>query len=99
LTGTGLKTVDLDLAAFGGGGDSSADTVTVSGSARKDTVEVTRSGAQTVVSGLAAQTRIANSEPTLDTLRVETGAGNDAVTVAPDVADLIQTIVDLGADE
>jgi hypothetical protein len=38
------------------------------------------------------------SEPT-DALEIKTLGGNDDVTVAPDVADLINTVVDLGADE
>lgn len=44
-------------------------------------------------------TRIAGSEPGVDLLRVSTLGGDDDVTVAPDVADLIATAVDLGADE
>ena len=49
--------------------------------------------------GLAAQTRIVGSEATNDTLRINTLAGNDDVKVAPDVTNLIKTIVDLAADE
>jgi Ca2+-binding RTX toxin-like protein len=98
LTGTALKTADIDLAAFGGGGDASADTVIANGSDRRDRVQVTRSGAQVLTSGLAAQTRIVGSEPT-DTLRVNTLAGDDDVTVAPDVSELISPVVDLGADD
>ena len=62
-------------------------------------VRVTRSGAQVLTTGLAAQTRIAGSEAANDTLVVDTLAGNDEVDVAPDVADLIRTSVDLRADE
>jgi hypothetical protein len=51
------------------------------------------------VAGLAATTNIVGSEPTLDLLRVQTLAGDDDVTVAPDVSDLIASSVDLGADE
>ena len=60
---------------------------------------VTQTGAQVTVAGFAAETHIIGSEPTLDTLRVETLAGDDDVTVAPDVADVIATLVDLGTDE
>ena len=49
--------------------------------------------------GLGRETRIAGSEPALDTLLVQTLGGNDDVTVAPDVSDLINPVVDLGGDE
>jgi hypothetical protein len=71
----------------------------VNGTEKRDVVQVTRSGAQVAVAGLAAQTRIVGSEPAGDTLRIQTLGGNDDVSVAPDVADLIATLVDLGADE
>jgi RTX calcium-binding nonapeptide repeat (4 copies) len=98
LTGTALKTADVDFAAFDGGGDASPDTVIATGTDRRDRVQVTRSGAQVLATGLAAQTRIVGSEPA-DTLRVNTLAGDDDVTVAPDVSDLISPVVDLGADD
>ena len=99
LTGTALKTVDVDLAAFDGSGDGVSDTVTESGTDRRDRVKVTRNDTQVLTSGLPALTRIAGSEPGVDLLRVATLGGDDDVTVAPDVADLIATAVDLGADE
>jgi hypothetical protein len=52
-----------------------------------------------LVTGLKADTRIVGSEPAGDTLRIQTLDGNDDVTVAPDVIDLIMSVVDLGADE
>jgi hypothetical protein len=52
-----------------------------------------------LTTGLPAQTRISGSEVANDRLFVNTLAGNDDVTVAPDVADLITPIIDLGADE
>ena len=99
LAGTGVKTVDVDLSAIGGSGDGQPDTVTVNGTTRRDVVDVTRSAAQVIVAGLAAETRITGSEPALDTLRVQTLDGNDDVTVAPDVKDVITPVVELGADE
>ena len=83
----------------GAGGDGAADTVVVNGTDRRDVVQVTRDGGQVSVSGLRAQTQIVGSEPALDQLLVNTLAGNDDVTVAPDVGDLIATTVDLGTDE
>jgi predicted ester cyclase len=99
LGGTDVDSVDVDLSASLGGGDGAADTVVVNGTARRDVVNVTRNDGQVVVDGLAAVTRIVGSEPALDTLSVSTLEGDDDVTVAPDVADLIATAVDLGSDE
>lgn len=99
LTGTDLKTADINLAGGEGAGDGAADTVITTGTTGADTVRVTRSGARALTTGLAAQTRIAGSEAANDTLVVNTLAGNDEVNVAPDVADLIRTRVDLGANE
>jgi Ca2+-binding RTX toxin-like protein len=99
LADTDVNSVDVDLRAAGGTADGAADTVVTQGSDRRDIVAVTQTGAEVTVAGLAAETHIIGSEPTLDTLRVETLAGDDDVTVAPDVADVIATVVDLGTDE
>jgi hypothetical protein len=99
LDPTDVDSVDVDLTATGGTGDGSADTVVTQGSPRRDVVLVSQSDAVVTAAGFAAETRITGSEPTLDTLRVETLAGDDDVTVAPEVADVIATLVDLGTDE
>jgi hypothetical protein len=62
-------------------------------------VNVTNEGGTAVVAGLAATILIAGADPTLDTLAIHTGAGDDEVTVAPDVADLLTVVVDLGVDD
>ncbi len=49
------------------------------------------------VDGLQVQTSIIGHEPT-DRLQVNTLAGDDDVTVAPDAAAAIAVTVDLGAD-
>jgi Ca2+-binding RTX toxin-like protein len=99
LTGTELKTADIDLSGFDGQGDGAADTVIVNGTANRDRVKVTRSGSQVLTAGLPALTRIAGSEPTLDRLAINTLGGDDDVAVAPDVSDLIAPVVDLGDGE
>jgi Ca2+-binding RTX toxin-like protein len=99
LAGTKVKAVNVDLSASSGGGDGAADTVVVNGTVARDNVSVTRSGSQVSVAGLAATTQITGSEPALDTLLVRTLDGNDDVSVAPDVSDLIVPIVDLGPGE
>jgi Ca2+-binding RTX toxin-like protein len=94
----GLKTVGVDLSGFGGTPDGVADTVIVNGTDERDVVSVTDAGGQALIKGLAAPIAIGGSDPALDRLAVNTLAGSDSVTVAPDVADLIATVVDLGAD-
>ena len=98
LTGTDLKTVEARLAASDGAGDDAADTVIANGTNARDVVKVTATGTQVTSAGLAAQALITGSEPMLDVLRINTLLGDDAVTVAPQVANLIQPVVDLGAD-
>ena len=51
------------------------------------------------VKGLPAQLGITGSEPANDALQVNTLGGNDQVTVAPDVSQLIAPVIDLGADQ
>jgi Ca2+-binding RTX toxin-like protein len=99
LSGTDLDTADLDLSATAGGGDLQPDTVIENGTSRADHVAVTRNGAEVVTTGFPVQTRIAGSEAANDRVLVNTLAGDDDVTVAPDVSDLIGAVVDLGADE
>jgi Ca2+-binding RTX toxin-like protein len=98
MTGSAVQTVDADLAAAIGGGDAAADTVIANGTDGADAVRVSRSGAQARVSGLAATTRVTGSETT-DTLRVHTLGGDDEVTIASNLNDLIGLAFDLGADD
>jgi hypothetical protein len=44
LTGTGLTTANVDLAAFDGTGDGAADTVSLNGGDKAEHVRVTRAG-------------------------------------------------------
>ena len=99
LSGTDLKTADVDLAAFGGGGDTSADTVIVNGREKADNVNVTASGQQVLVGGLPALTRISGSESLNDTLRLNTLGGKDQVTIDPNAELLITPAIDLGTGQ
>ena len=72
--------------------------MTLNGTAKADHVNLTREGDQVVEFGLPTETFITGSEKANDTLHLNTLAGNDDVFVAPDVFDLINPIVDLGAD-
>ncbi len=98
MSGTVVQTADVDLSANVGGGDAVADTVIANGTDAADAVRVSRSGAQARVTGLAATTRVTGSEVT-DTLRVQTLAGDDEVTIASNLNDLIALAFDLGADD
>jgi Ca2+-binding RTX toxin-like protein len=96
MSGTPVRSVAVDLGAPAGGApDGQPDTVVVDGTARRDNVQVSRSGSQVTVAGLPATVQLTGSEPA-DTLRVQTLAGKDAVTVAPDVAAIVTPSVDLG---
>ena len=99
LAGTDLQTADVDLSATAGGGDGQADTVIANGGGGADVARVSRSGAQARVTGLAATTRVTGGEAALDALRVQTLAGDDEVTIASNLSDLMALIVDLGADD
>jgi Ca2+-binding RTX toxin-like protein len=99
LDGTAVQTVDADLSATLGGGDAAADTVIANGGEGADAARVSRSGAQARVTGLAATTRVIGSEAALDMLRVHTLGGDDEVTIASNLDDLIGLAFDLGADD
>jgi hypothetical protein len=99
LAGTDVGTVDIGLGLFDGTPDGQPDAVVVNGTAMPDTVATTRSGSEVLTAGLPALVRIGGSEAANDTLRIQTLGGNDDVTVAPDVNDVITPLVDLGADE
>jgi Ca2+-binding RTX toxin-like protein len=92
MRGTDLSAADIDV----GAGDQ--DTVVVNGTDGRDTVQVTREEDQVVVAGLRTRTRIAGSELLNDTLRLNTLAGDDRVTVDPDAELLITPVIDLGPD-
>src|SRR5262249_27236743 len=99
LRGTSAKSVAVDLNGFGGGGDGTPDTVVVNGTESRDSVDVTASGADVLVDGLAADLRITGSEASNDTLLIQTLGSDDDVTIDPNVAQLITPVVNLGADE
>lgn len=99
LSGTDVTATDLDLSPSVGGGDTEADTILVNGTNKRDVVSIARSGSELAVSGLRATPRITGSEGAFDTLFLQTLGGDDDVTVAPTIADLIAPVVNLGADE
>jgi hypothetical protein len=97
MSGTDFRRAAIDLSGPAGGGDLAQDTVTVEGTARADRVDVTADGNSVTVAGLQTTTRLTGSE-TIDRLQINGRAGDDTINVAANVANLIQPIVDLGAD-
>jgi Ca2+-binding RTX toxin-like protein len=101
LTGTAVTRANIDLAAaIGGvGGDGAADAITINGTNAADNVAVAANAGVIDVTGLVTAVTIRNSEAANDTLAINTLGGNDDVAVGGGVAGLIQTLVDLGADD
>jgi hypothetical protein len=81
LRRTDVRRVDIDLGAQldARGGDSAVDAVTVTGTNGKDRIRVSGSDGNVRVSGLAADVRLKDAEPT-DQLTIDTRAGRDKVT-------------------
>jgi Ca2+-binding RTX toxin-like protein len=101
LTGTDVTKAKIDLAAAIGGDtvDGAADAITVNGTDGDDNVAVEAGGAAVDIVGLFTGLTITNSEAANDSLEIDTLGGDDDVTVGDGVADLIQTIIDLGSGE
>ncbi|MFL5931139.1 MAG: beta strand repeat-containing protein [Gaiellaceae bacterium] len=96
-----VNKVDIDLAGVVGGddGDGAADAITVNGTNGVDNVAVAADAGVVDVTGLVTAVGISHAELANDSLAVKTLAGNDDVAIGGGVAALIQTLVDLGADE
>jgi len=101
LTGTDVTKLNIDLAgAIGGGaGDAAADTITVNGTNGPDNIAVAANGGLVDLTGLFTAIGISHSEAANDLLAIDGLGGDDDVVIGPDVAGLIQTLVDLGGDE
>jgi Ca2+-binding RTX toxin-like protein len=100
LTGTDVKEVAIDLAGVPGSGtgDGAADVVTVNGSNGNDVISLTNSeNARVFINGLAAQVTIDGVDPTLDTLVVNGGAGNDTIDASGLSSNWINLTIDGGA--
>jgi Ca2+-binding RTX toxin-like protein len=96
LTGTGVTTVNLNLAATGGGGDGSVDTVIVDGTAGIDSILVANDVSSGVkVGGLSAAVHIASPEPQ-DQLTVNALGGDDTVDASGLAAGIISLTINGG---
>jgi Ca2+-binding RTX toxin-like protein len=101
LTGTDVTKVDIDLAAAigGGAGDGVADEITVNGTNGADDIAVAANGGVVDVTGLFTAIAISHSEVASDSLAINGLGGDDDVAIGGGVAELIQTLVDLGSGE
>ncbi|HKE80294.1 MAG TPA: hypothetical protein VKB54_13335, partial [Solirubrobacteraceae bacterium] len=74
--------VDISLGSGGPGGDGAADRVTVQGTAGRDAMTLTGKvvvAGTATLTGLHAAVNISHAEGALDTLAIDTGAGQDSV--------------------
>ena len=101
LTGTDVTNVKIDLAGAIGGevGDAAADTIEVNGTNGPDNVSVAANEGVIDLTALFTAVSISHSEVANDLLAIHTLGGNDDVKIGDGVAELIQTLVDLGGDE
>src|ERR1051326_5295160 len=82
LTGSGVKHVDIDLAAAGTtAGDGQTDTVNVNGTANDDDITVTASNSVVTVDIVDDDVNIAHADTT-DILSINGGSGNDTIDVS-----------------
>jgi Ca2+-binding RTX toxin-like protein len=96
LSGTGVSSVNVDLAATLGGvaGDGQADRVLVNATNGNDAIDVSGDAATVKVGGLAATTQVLHSEAANDRLEINTLAGNDTVNSGALAAGAIRLLVD-----
>ena len=93
MSGTDTKLVTWELAPSRGttATDQAADKLLVNGTFGNDSILVTAGGHQVRVAGLASTVEINRSDPTLDSLHVDTRpGGTDSVTVGPGVQQLLK---------
>jgi hypothetical protein len=95
LTGTDVNRVDLNLDAGQGSGvgDLVADSVTLNGTPGNDTIDVQGSAHNVEIAGLAATVSVRAADAA-DSLKIETGAGNDIVDAGDLDPGTIQLFVD-----
>jgi RTX calcium-binding nonapeptide repeat (4 copies) len=98
MSGTDIRQALVDLSAATGGGDGVADTVTVTGTARADRIDVGADGRVVQVAGLRAAVSIPGGEA-LDRLQINALGGNDDVDVAQAALDIMTVNVDLGSGQ
>jgi Ca2+-binding RTX toxin-like protein len=99
LTGTGVTTVNNDLAATPGGtapGAAPTQTV-VNGTDGPDTIAIAGGAGSASVTGLAATVNIAHADPSRDSLTVQAQGGDDHVDATALASDAVALTADGGA--
>jgi Ca2+-binding RTX toxin-like protein len=96
LAATAVNGVNVDLGAFDGTGDSSADNVVVEGTDGPDVITVAGSAGSATVTGLPVKVTITAAESALDRLTVSAGNGDDVIEASGLGADSIQLTGDGG---
>ena len=101
LSGTDVTEVNVDLAGTIGGtaGDGAADTVIAHATAGNDVIDVVGAGTSVSVLGLAARINVTNSEGANDSLTVNGGGGDDAITATTLPAGVVKLTIDGGAGD
>jgi Ca2+-binding RTX toxin-like protein len=96
LTGTDVRSVNVDLAGTLGGlaGDGQPDRVVVNGTNGDDSINVNGDSAAVKESGLAATVEILHAEGAKDSLEVDTLAGRDTVDSKGLAAGSLKLLVD-----
>jgi len=96
LSGTDVTEVNLNLAGSAGGGDGSADNVTVNATDGDDVVVLAGDAAGLSVLGLSARIDVTGAEGTLDKLHVSGGAGDDVIEASAVAPGSIGLVLDGG---
>jgi Ca2+-binding RTX toxin-like protein len=96
LSGTDVTEVNVSLAAAGGGGDGSADVVTVNATSGDDVAVISGGAGGLSVLGLAARLNVTGAEGALDRLQVNAGTGDDVIDASGVAAGAIKLVLDGG---
>jgi Ca2+-binding RTX toxin-like protein len=97
LTGTDLTSIGIDLRGSNGGGDGSADTVTINGTAGNDSFGAAGNSAGVTVSGLHTVVKVFFAEQASDLLTLNGGDGADTISNVSLRADGIRLAVNGGS--
>ena len=99
LTGTGVKSVEIDLHASGGtAGDGQPDTVVAGGTNDPDKVTISSTAGNVLVDGLAADVQVAGGESAHDNIDVATSGGADTINAGVGITGPAAINVDGGDD-
>ena len=91
VAGTDLQRVDVALAGALGGsvGDGQPDSVTVTGTDGDDAFVAVANGSSVEIGGADAVVGVTGADPLLDRLVIDSGLGDDSVSIDPAVDALI----------